>query len=220
MNSILKIGLKHVPYVYVLHVWKLTFCDLTLTWPWLITIELPPRYRAVTIFMPLSTKDNIYNDMIGLSRRHCQKEQYFSFDLGLTWPVTSIFFKYLCFKEFRPRCIQRRLPLVATLRRSRDLRGGANCPPIRPRCSADPIRARVNKRLGRTFSVVWLSQGHGNTLKNAGFRGVLAGRWDKPSRDLNASGDAPVANPEVAGLLVTWHTVLRCASIIVRYRSV
>ena len=37
--------------------------------------------------------------------------------------------KNTCFRGFTSRAIQRRLPLVATLRRSRDLGGGANCPP-------------------------------------------------------------------------------------------
>ena len=63
------------------------------------------------------------------------------FDLSLNCSVTSIK-KNTCFREFTPRAMQRRLPLVATLRGSRDLRG-AKMPSNGARCSADPNGARV-----------------------------------------------------------------------------
>ena len=38
-----------MPHYCILHAWKLTFCDLTLTWPLLTTISRAPQYRPVTI---------------------------------------------------------------------------------------------------------------------------------------------------------------------------
>ena len=58
----------------VLHAWKLTFCDLTLTWPLLTTISRAPQYRPVTIQRCYKLKNHIYKALFGLSRRHSQKQ--------------------------------------------------------------------------------------------------------------------------------------------------
>ena len=59
--------------------------------------------------------------------------------------MTSIFKNNTYLREFTPRAIPHRLPLVAMLRRYRDPRGGGqNAPsPNGARCSADPNGARV-----------------------------------------------------------------------------
>ena len=103
------------------------------TWPW-HDLYLPPshghpQYRPVTIQRCYKLKNHIYKALFGLSRRHSQKQQDLAFDLSLTWPVTSIFEKFIRFGEFTTRAIQRRLPLVATLRGSRDIWGGAKMAP-------------------------------------------------------------------------------------------
>ena len=110
------------------HAWNLTFRDLTLTWPLLMTDPWALQYHALALWRP--SRENKASFKLPLASADANvKTSNLTFDLSLTWPVTSIFKKHACYREFTSRAIQRRFPLVATWRGSRDLRGGQNGPP-------------------------------------------------------------------------------------------
>ena len=67
--------------------------------------------------------------------------------------------KCICFREFTPRAVQHRLMLVASLRGSRDLRGGQNGP-LRARNSADPCLVHGLATVRNKSGLVVKSQYH------------------------------------------------------------